>query len=61
MYMILLMANSRPKEVKYHNQDKMAKLLFKVPVYFQSTMRIFEMFLIIFVLVSKSMYFLQNF
>ena len=40
MYMILLMANSRPKGVKSLDQDKMAKVLFEVPVYFQSPTRI---------------------
>ena len=38
------------------NQDKMAKLLFMVPVYFQSPMRISKMFLIIFVLGTGNMY-----
>ena len=41
-------------------QDKMAKSLFKVPVYFQSTTRISKMFLIVFVLCSGNMYFLKK-
>ena len=44
------MANSRPEGVKCLNQDKMAELLFKVPVYFQSPTRILTMFLIGYVL-----------
>ena len=50
MRMILFMANSRPKGVKGLNQDKMAKLLFKVPVFFLSPTIISKMFLVVFVL-----------
>ena len=53
MYMIFFLANSRPK-------DKVAKLLFKVPVYFQSPMRISKTFLIVFVMGTGNMYFLKN-
>ena len=60
MYMILLMANSRPKVVKCLDQYKMAKLLFKVPVYFQSPKRVSKMFLIVFVLGTGNMYFLKS-
>ena len=42
------------KGVKCLDKDKMAKLLFKVPVFFQSPTRMSKMFLIIFV------YFLSN-
>ena len=53
MYMIFFLANSRPK-------DKVAKLLFKVPVYFQTPMRISKTFLIVFVMGTGNMYFLKN-
>ena len=39
----------RPKGVKCLDQDKMAKLLFKVPFYFQPPKKISKMFLIVFV------------
>ena len=39
----------RPKGVKCLDQDKMAKLLLKVPVYFQPPKKISKMFLIVFV------------
>ena len=60
MRMILFMVNSRPKGVKCLDQDKMAKLLFKVPVYFQSPTRISIIFLVVFVLGTGNMYFLKK-
>ena len=60
MCMILFMANSRPKRVKCLDQDKMAKLLFKVPMHFQSPTRISKMFQVVFVLGTGNMYFLKN-
>ena len=48
MYIMLFMANSRPKGVKCLYKDKVAKLLFKVPLFFQSPTRMSKMFLFIF-------------
>ena len=47
------------ERVKCLDQDKMAKLLFKVSVYFQSPTRISKMFLIVFVLGTANMFFLK--
>ena len=58
MYMIIVMASSRPKGVKCLDQDTMEKLLFKVPVHFQSPTRISKMFLIVFFMGAGNMYFL---
>ena len=48
------------KGVKCLDKDKMAKLLFKVPVFFQSPTGMSKMFLIIFVFGTGNMYFLSN-
>ena len=60
MHMVFFMANSRPKGVKCLDQDKVAKLLVKVPVYFQSPTRISKTFLIVFVLETGDMYFYKK-
>ena len=61
MYMIFFMANSRSKGVKCLDQDKVAKLLAKVPVYFQSPMRISKTFLIVFVVLYREHVFSYKF
>ena len=48
------------ERVKCLDQDRMAKLLFKVPVYFQSPTKISKMFFIVFVLGTANMYLLKN-
>ena len=60
MYMMLFMANSRPKRFQCLDYDKIAKLLFKVPVFFQSPTTMSIILLIVFVLGTGNMYFLKH-
>ena len=60
MYMMIFNANYRLKGVRCLNQDKVAKQLVKVPVYFQSPTRISKAFQIVFVLSTGNMYFLKK-
>ena len=47
------------EDVKGIDKDKMAKLLFKVPVFFQSPTRMSKMFLIVFFLVQGTCIFFK--
>ena len=55
------MANSRPKGVKCLDQDKVAKLLFKVPYTFNHQQESLKQIVFVMGTGSGYMYFLKNF